>query len=208
MIPSCRKRIYGKDSRLEFEGLNLQDIQLICFCRFWLSADFICTFSFCWSDNFPTDAILILFICFSWIHRIICQSANVCCCDFYFENESLFIRLLTSFRPYHTIVVVFAQRTRRALFLFFLFLSAHHFWHQSYPPWPSKEIHFSLNAKQQWKGRHLLARVSVATDVTNMTSWGIRADQHTPWALRAVVNKKRFLGKFSYASDPTAPWHI
>ena len=130
------------------------------------------------------------------------------CCDFYFENESLFIRLLTSFRPYHTIVVVFAQRTRRALFLFFLFLSAHHFWHQTHPPWPSKEIHFSLNAKQQWKGRHSLARVSVATDVTNMTSWGIRADQHTPWALRAVVNKKRFLGKFSYASDPTAPWHI
>ena len=64
MIPYCRKRIYGKDSRLEFEGLNLQYIQLICFCRFWLSADFICTFSFCWSDNFPTDAILILFICF------------------------------------------------------------------------------------------------------------------------------------------------
>ena len=81
-----------------------------------------------------------------------CQRANVCCCDFYFENESLFIRLLTSFRPYHTIVVVFAQRTRRALFLFFLFLSAHHFWHQSYPPWPSKEIPFSaisLNAQHK-----------------------------------------------------------
>ena len=51
-----KKDTWYKDSRLEFEGLNLQDIQLICFCRFWLSADFICTFSFCWPDNFPMEA--------------------------------------------------------------------------------------------------------------------------------------------------------
>ena len=26
------------------------------FCRFWLSPDFICTFPFCWPDNFPMEA--------------------------------------------------------------------------------------------------------------------------------------------------------
>ena len=147
-----KKDTWYKDSRLEFEGLNLQDIQLICFCRFWLSADFICTFSFCWPDNFPTDAIQILFICFFLDSQNNLSKRKCLLLWFLFWNESLFIRLLTSFRPYHTIVDVFAQRTRRALFLFFLFLSSHHFWHQTHPPWPSKEIHFSaisLNAQRK-----------------------------------------------------------
>ena len=29
---------------------------LVCFCRFWLWPDFICTFPFCWPDTFPMEA--------------------------------------------------------------------------------------------------------------------------------------------------------
>ena len=108
-----------------------------------------------------------------------CQRANVCCCDFYFENESLFIRLLTSFLITRLLLCLHREPEEHSSCFSFSYLLTISDIRPIHLGLPKKSTFLSYlwthNAKQR-KGRHSLALVGVATDVTNMTSLGIRAE--------------------------------